>query len=138
MKRLLVCLLLVGVVGCGNNSDEVLPTQGDNIDPATTRSGLIFDRADHSDGYGKESMTVYFKKMGNQHHGLKTTDGKNPSHFEVAGIDGVWHTADETWFVYGDHIIARSKMVKEPIHVRMTKPNVVNEAGLTAQPFSTR
>jgi len=29
-------------------------------------------------------------------------------------------------------------MVKEPIHVRMTKPNVVNELGQTAQPFSTR
>ncbi len=75
---------------------------------------------------------------GDQHHGLKTIDGKNPSHFEVAGIDGVWHTADETWIVYGDHIIVRNMMVKEPNHVRMTKPNVVNEAGQTAQPFSTR
>ena len=138
MKRILVCLLLVGVVGCGNNSSDVLPTQGDDVDLATSVSGLIFDRADHSDGYGKESMTVYFKETGAHHHGLKTIDGKNPSHFEVAGIDGIWYTAETTFIVYGDHIIAKSKMVKEPIHVRMTKPNVVNAAGLIAQPFSTR
>ena len=138
MKLILICLLLLGVVGCGNTSSEVLPTQGDDVDPATSPSGLIFDRADHSDGYGEESMTVYFKETGDQHHGLKTIDGEKPSHFEVAGIDGVWHAADETWIVYGDHIIVRNTMVKEPIHVRMTKPNVVNEAGQTAQPFSSR
>ena len=137
MKRLLVCLLLIGVVGCGNNSSEVLQMPTDDVDPVTSPS-LIFDRADHSDGYGKESMTVYFKATDDQHHSLTTLDGKNPSYFEVAGIDGIWHTAETTFIVYGDHIVAKSKMVKSPIHVRMTNPNVVNAAGLIAQPFSTR
>jgi sialate O-acetylesterase len=110
-------------------------------------SGPIFEKADHSDGFGKESMTVHFQKLGEtqgnpKHHGLKTTDGKSPSHFEVAGEDGVWHPAETTFIVFGDHIVAKSKMVKKPVHVRfgwhqMAEPNLVNGAGLPASPFST-
>jgi len=103
-------------------------------------SGPIFERADHSEG--KDSMAVYFKKFGGKHHGLKTTDEKKrPSHFEVAGKDGVWHPA-ETIIVYGDHVVARSKEVKEPVHVRfgwdqLATPNLFNREGLPASPFST-
>ena len=102
-------------------------------------SGPIFDRADHSEG--KDSMAVHFKKIGGKGHGLKTTDGKKPSHFEVAGKDGVWHPA-EAFIVYGDHILAKSNMVKEPIHVRfgwdqLATPNLVNAAGLPASPFTS-
>ena len=141
MKQLLLMIALVALVGCGKKSGAVPPTQGSGTDPLTApptaSTGPIFDRADHSDGYGKEGFTVYFKKMPSQHHGFKTTDDKDPSHFEVAGSDGVWHTCDITGIVYGDHIIVKSSAVKEPIHVRMTKPNVLNESGLIVQPFST-
>ena len=104
-------------------------------------SGPIFDRADHSEG--KDSLAVYFKKFGNKHHGLKTTDEKmRPSHFEVAGKDGVWHPA-ETIIVYGDHVKVRSEKVKEPVHVRfgwdqLATPNLFNRAGLPASPFTTK
>jgi sialate O-acetylesterase len=104
-------------------------------------SGPLFDKADHSDG-GKGSITVHFKKMGGKPHGLTTTDKKNPSHFEVAGKDGVWHQA-ETFIVHGDHIVAKSKMVKEPIQVRfgwdqLATPNLVNREGLPASPFTSK
>jgi len=104
-------------------------------------SGPLFDKADHSDG-GKGSITVHFKKLGGRHIGLKTTDEKNPTHFEVAGKDGAWHPA-ETFIVYGDHIVAKSKMVKEPVHVRFgwdhkAIPNLFNRAGLPASPFTSQ
>ena len=103
-------------------------------------TGPIFDKADHSEG--KDSMTVSFKKFGGKHHGLKTTDEKDKlTHFEVAGKDGVWHPA-EAFIVYGDHVVARSEEVKEPVHVRFgwdhkATPNLFNKAGLPASPFTT-
>jgi sialate O-acetylesterase len=107
-------------------------------------TGPLFDKADHSEG--KDSMTVHFKKLGEKkggtkHHGLKTSDGTPPSHFEVAGKDGVWHPA-EALIVYGDHVVARSKEVKEPVHVRFgwdhkATPNLFNKADLPASPFTT-
>ena len=103
-------------------------------------SGPIFDRADHSEG--KDSMAVHFQKFGGRHHGLKTTDEKKGlSHFEVAGKDGVWHPA-EAFIVFGDHVVARSKEVKEPVQVRfgwdqLATPNLFNREGLPASPFTS-
>ena len=103
-------------------------------------SGPLFERADHSEG--KDSLAVYFKKFGGKHHGLNTPGEKNLSHFEVAGEDGKWHPA-EAFIVYGDHVIARSKEVKKPVHVRfgwdqLATPNLVNRAGLPASPFTSQ
>ena len=104
-------------------------------------SGPIFEKADHSDGDKKKSITVHFKKLGGQGHGLKTTDDKKPSHFEVAGKDGVWHPA-EAVIVDGDHLIVKSEMVEEPLNVRfgwdqLATPNLVNGTGLPASPFTS-
>ena len=104
-------------------------------------SGPIFEKADHSEG--KDSLAVHFKKFGGKPHGLKTTHEKDKlSHFEVAGEDGKWHPA-EAFIVYGDHVIARSKEVKKPVHVRfgwdqLATPNLVNRAGLPASPFTSQ
>jgi len=104
-------------------------------------SGPIFEKANHSDGDKKKSITVHFKKLGGQGHGLKTTDNKKPTHFEVAGKDGVWHPA-EAIIVYGDHLIVKSEMVEEPLNVRfgwnqLATPNLVNREGLPASPFTS-
>jgi sialate O-acetylesterase len=104
-------------------------------------SGPLFKAADHSDG-GKGDITVQFQKLGGKGHGLKTTDGKPPSHFEVAGEDGAWHPA-KAFIVYGDHIIAKSDKVAKPLHVRFAwdqtaNPNLVNSAGLPASPFTSQ
>jgi len=103
-------------------------------------SGPLFDKADHSEG--KDSMAVYFKKSGNKHHSLKAKNEKDKlSHFEVAGKDGAWHPAEAS-IAYGDHVIVRSKEVKNPVHVRFgwdhkATPNLLNGAGLPASPFTT-
>jgi sialate O-acetylesterase len=104
-------------------------------------SGPIFEKANHLDGDKKKSITVHFKKLGGQGHGLKTTDDKKPSHFEVAGKDGVWRPA-EAVIVDGDHLIVKSEMVEEPLNVRfgwdqLATPNLVNGAGLPASPFTS-
>jgi len=105
----------------------------------TQYSGPLFEKTSYAEG--KDSITVHFKKLGGQHHGLKTTDGKSPSHFEIAGKDGNWHPAKAT-IVYGDHLIVKSDAVKNPVHVRfgwneLAEPNLVNAAGLPASPFNT-
>ena len=102
-------------------------------------SGPLFEKVSHIEG--KDSITVHFKKLDGKQHGLKTSDGKAPSHFEIAGKDGAWHPA-EADIVYGDHLKLKSDKVKSPVHVRfgwnqLAEPNLVNRAGLPASPFNT-
>ena len=102
-------------------------------------SGPLFDKADHSEG--KDSMAVYFKELRGRDIGLTVPDEKNLNHFEVAGEDGKWHPA-EAFIVYGHHVVAKSKAVKNPVHVRFgweqkASPNLFNRAGFPASPFTT-
>ncbi|MGL4943621.1 MAG: sialate O-acetylesterase [Thermoguttaceae bacterium] len=69
---------------------------------------------------------------------LATLDGKAPSHFEVAGADGIFHAADAT--IRGTEIVLSSPEVKEPYLVRYgwhktAEPNVINEAKLPLGAF---
>ena len=104
-------------------------------------SGPLFERADHSEG--KDSIAVYFKETHGRDIGLTPPGEKeNLTHFEVAGKDGKWHPA-EAFIVYGHHVVARSKEVKEPVHVRFgwdhkAIPNLFNRAGLPASPFTSK
>ena len=98
-------------------------------------SGPLLSKVDQSEGKGR--ITVHFHK--DTTGGLKASDGKPLSHFEVAGKDGKWHPAKAT-IVYGDHLIVSSDAVKQPVHVRygwneLAEPNLVNRAGLPASPF---
>jgi len=100
-------------------------------------SGPLFEKMDKAEGKG--ALTVWFDKATTG--GLKTSDGKPVSHFEIAGKDGKWHPAKVT-IVYGDHLIVSSEAVKQPEHVRfgwdqLATPNLVNRAGLPASPFNT-
>ena len=54
--------LPVGVVGCGNNNSEVLPTQGDDVYPATSPD-LIFDRVDQGTGTARKVWLYILKKQ---------------------------------------------------------------------------
>jgi len=110
-------------------------------------TGPLFKNSDFSEGKGR--IAVYFQthggivlESGPKGHGLTTTDGKPPSHFEVAGEDGAWHPAKAT-INYGDHITAESDKVAKPVHVRFAwdqgaMPNLVNRAGLPASPFTSQ
>ncbi len=72
--------------------------------------------------------------------GLKTSDGKAPTHFEVAGGDDVFHPASAK--IDGNEVVVSSEKVPEPKSVRFAfsndaMPNVTNAAGLPASSFRT-
>ena len=103
-------------------------------------TGPLFEKADHSEGKGR--ITVHFQKDGAKKQGLKTSDGKPPTHFEVAGEDGVWHPGKAT-IVYGNHIMVESDKVAKPVHGRFAwdqgaMPNLINQTGVPASPFSSQ
>ena len=82
----------------------------------------------------KNTLTVRFSHA----QGLKTTDSKPPSAFELAGKDGVFHPAAAK--IHGDAISLTSAKVQQPVAVRYAwandpKVNLINGAGLPTPPF---
>lgn len=72
--------------------------------------------------------------------GLKTPDGKPPSHFVIAGPDRAFVAAETA--IDGQGVVVRAEQVKEPVAVRFAwentaRPNLFNGAGLPASPFRT-
>lgn len=71
--------------------------------------------------------------------GLLTSDGKSPRHFELAGEDGIWHTADAR--ILDNAVVLSAEQVPEPVAVRYAwadnpgKVNMYNGAGLPTAPF---
>lgn len=67
-------------------------------------------------------------------------EGKNLTGFEIAGKDGVYHSAKAK--IKDGQVIVQSKKVDEPVNVRFAwrntaTPNLFNEAGLPASSFTT-
>ena len=72
--------------------------------------------------------------------GLKTLDGKAPSHLEIAGDDRKFQPA--TGAIDGQTLVVRSEKVARPVAVRYAwvedaLPNLTNKEGLPASPFRT-
>lgn len=72
--------------------------------------------------------------------GLKTRDGKAPSHFTIAGEDKKF--VEATAKIDGDKVIVWADGVEKPAAVRygwdqVAEPNLANGAGLPASPFRT-
>jgi len=72
--------------------------------------------------------------------GLKTRDGKAPSHFEVAGKNKKFYPA--TAEIKNNKVIVYSEKIKNPVAVRYgwsnaAEPNLCNGAGLPASSFRT-
>lgn len=72
--------------------------------------------------------------------GLKTRDGKAPSHFVIAGADQKFVPA--TAKIVGQTVEVSSPDVANPVAVRygwdqVAEPNLCNKAGLPASPFRT-
>jgi sialate O-acetylesterase len=73
-------------------------------------------------------------------HGLKTRDGKAPSHFQIAGADKVFHPAEAK--IVGETVVLTSAEVLIPIAARYgwgeaDEPNLQNADGLPASSFRT-
>lgn len=80
------------------------------------------------------SVTVNWKSA----KGLKTTDGKPPTAFELAGPDGTFHTAAAT--IKGNTTTIRCDAVDKPTTIRYAwadnpQVNLVNAEGLPASTF---
>lgn len=72
--------------------------------------------------------------------GLITRDAKRPSHFEVAGEDRKFHSAETV--IRGSKVVVSSPQVKSPVAVRFAftndaMPNLINSVGLPASSFRT-
>jgi sialate O-acetylesterase len=91
-----------------------------------------FDRAEPAEG---GAMRVKFKEGGGD---LKTSDGKPPREFQVAGQDRVFKPAEAV--IAGADVVVRSAGVPAPVAVRYAfvqapQVNLTNERGLPAAPF---
>ncbi|WP_404305215.1 sialate O-acetylesterase [Neorhodopirellula lusitana] len=73
-------------------------------------------------------------KFSNTGGGLKTRDGKSPTHFEIIGASsGGFHEATAT--IQGDSVVLQSDRVKEPVAFRfawnkIAEPNLAGGTGL--------
>ena len=72
--------------------------------------------------------------------GLKSSDGKQLTWFEIAGEDRKFVPANAE--IDGDTVVVESSQVDSPVAVRfgwdqLAEPNLVNGAGLPASPFRT-
>ena len=95
-------------------------------------SGPLFKSA----RFRKDTAIVRFTHA----DGLKSTNGKALSHWEVAGEDEKFVAAQAE--IKGSTVVARSDTVKKPKFVRFgyhqeAEPNLANGAGLPASPFTT-
>jgi sialate O-acetylesterase len=73
--------------------------------------------------------------------GLKASDDKPLSEFEIAGEDGKFVPAEAV--IDGDAIVVQAKDVAAPTQVRfgwrkIANPNLINKEGLPASPFQTK
>ncbi len=102
----------------------------DTYNKSIVSSGPLFQKVD----FLNQTAKVYFE----QANGLKTSDGAKIRGFEIAGRDGVYHTADA--FVYNSCVYLSSQNVDSPKYVRYawqpyTTANLVNGDELPASTF---
>jgi sialate O-acetylesterase len=84
-----------------------------------------------------DKIRVHFS---NTTGGLETNDGRPPSHFTIAGSDGVFHPAITT--IDGQTVVVHCPDVPRPVAVRFAwsdtaVPNLFNKDGLPASLFRT-
>ena len=83
-------------------------------------------------------IRVFFDNPGTK---LKTSDGKAPGAFSIAGADNVYHWADAE--IDGETVLVSSPDVPHPLHVRCGWAgfrgdfNLVNGEGFPVVPFRT-
>jgi sialate O-acetylesterase len=99
------------------------------------KSGPLFTGFEVNHG----ALIVNFAHTGS---GLTTRDGKEPSHFEIAASDGVYHPATAKISDDGATIQLSSPAVPRPDRARfawsqLAEPNLMNREGLPAGAFNS-
>ena len=84
-----------------------------------------------------EKVRISFEHVGG---GLRTSDGREPDWFEIAGADGKFIKGEAK--IEGETVVVRSDKVKEPMAVRFgwheeAEPSLMNKEGLPVSPFRT-
>jgi len=84
-----------------------------------------------------KKIRISFEHTGS---GLRTSDGRSPSWFEIAGADKNFVRAEAK--IDGKMVVVWSEKVAEPVAVRFgwheeAEPNLINKEGLPASPFRT-
>ena len=84
-----------------------------------------------------DKIRIRFSNTGT---GLVTNDGRPPSHFTIAGSDGIFHPATAT--IDGHTVVVHGPDVRRPVAVRFAwsdtaVPNLFNKDGLPASLFRT-
>ncbi|UCF43957.1 MAG: sialate O-acetylesterase, partial [Planctomycetota bacterium] len=84
-----------------------------------------------------EKVRISFEHVGG---GLRTSDGREPDWFEIAGVDGKFIKGEAE--IEGETVVVRSDEAKEPKAVRFgwheeAEPSLMNKEGLPASPFRT-
>ena len=88
----------------------------------------------------KEKSGEIWLKFDHVGGGLKSRDGEELSHFQVAGKDRQFTLAEAR--ISGDYVVVKSEKVKKPVAVRYgwgnaDEPNLMNAEGLPASSFRT-
>ncbi len=104
-----------------------------DYDRESVYSGPLYRDATFLDGRAR----LRFRSVGS---GFMTTDGKAPSHFEIAGSDMMFHPA--TAVIEGEELVVSAQQVADPRAVRYAftsaaEPNLINKEGLPASSFRT-
>jgi sialate O-acetylesterase len=99
------------------------------------KSGPLFSQYKAIDG----GIAIAFDHTGG---GLGTRDGRSPTLFEIAGINGDYQPADAKINADGKTIFLTSPAVPKPDRVRfawsqLAEPNLINKEGLPAGAFNT-
>lgn len=147
-------LRALDVPGTGIIPTSDLAGDGRDIHPTNKRDvGLRFARLALADTYGMDPPAqaprlksvrylgkATFEITLDHAHGLRARGDLNPTHFEVAGEDRVFHPADAA--IVNGKLEVSSPVVAKPVAVRFAwderaMPNLVNAAGLPALPFRT-
>ena len=103
------------------------------------RNGLAMGPVFKSKSAIKNVLEILFDHVGDE---LITSNGQAPSHFEIAGSDGVFHPAKAQ--IVDRKVKLTSDQVRFPIQARYawkpfpnSEPNLANSVGLPASPFTT-
>lgn len=99
------------------------------------KSGPLFSSFETQNG----SLVIRFDHTGG---GLTTRDGKEPTHFEIAGPDGAFQPARAEIAADGRSAILTSETIPRPTQARFAwtdtaEPNLMNKEGLPAGAFRT-
>ena len=103
--------------------------------PGIVKSGPLFSKYKVTDA----GIAIGFEQTGG---GLTTRDGKPPTLFEIAGIDGNYQPAEAKISPDGKSILLTSAAVPNPDRARfawsqVAEPNLMNKEGLPAAAFNT-